>query len=99
MNDSIISNRQDFYTIPLGGYADGMKVDPDGNLYCTGPKGVWIISSSGSFLDTIGMPINPSNCAWGDADRKTLYITAGNSQSQDPNKLVFIESGWQVLQK
>jgi gluconolactonase len=79
VNDSTISNKKTFYTIPLGGYADGMKVDPSGNLYCTGPTGVWIISSSGVLLDKIVMTETPSNCAWGDADRKTLYITAGQS--------------------
>ena len=82
INDSTISNKQLFYAIPLGGYADGMKVDSDGNLYCTGPTGVWIISPTGEFLDKIAMPqgaSNPSNCNWGDEDRKTLYITAGNS--------------------
>jgi gluconolactonase len=79
VNDSTLSNKKLFYTIPLGGYADGMKVDVSGNLYCTGPTGVWIISSSGVSLDKIAMTETPSNCAWGDADRNTLYITAGNS--------------------
>ncbi len=79
VNDSTIANKKILYTIPLGGYADGMKVDPDGNIYCTGPYGVWIISPAGICLDTILMQDNPSNCAWGDADRKSLYITAGKS--------------------
>jgi gluconolactonase len=80
VSDSTIGNKKSFYTIPLGGYADGMKVDPAGNLYCTGPRGVWIISPSGVCLDTILMPNNmsASNCTWGDADRKTLYITTGS---------------------
>ena len=55
-----------------------MKIDPKGNIYCSGPNGVWIISPSGVYLDKISME-TPSNCNWGDADRKTLYITAGNS--------------------
>jgi gluconolactonase len=81
VNDTAITGRQVFYTIPLGGYSDGMKVDPAGNLYCTGPKGVWVISPSGVCLDTVMMPNNESasNCNWGGADRKTLYITAGYS--------------------
>jgi len=79
VNDSTISNKRVFYTIPLGGYADGMKVDPSGNIYCTGPTGIWIISPSGVYLDKIVMTETPSNCAWGDADRKSLYITAGKS--------------------
>jgi len=79
--DSIF-NKKLFYSIPLGGYADGMKTDPSGNIYCTGPSGVWIISPAGAYLDKIAIPSpdnNPSNCTWGEADRKTLYITAGHS--------------------
>jgi gluconolactonase len=81
VNDSTLQNKKLFYTIPLGGYADGMKVDPDGNIFCTGPKGIWVISPSGVCLDTILMPGNASasNCNWGDADRKSLYITSGSS--------------------
>ena len=79
VNDSTVANKRVFYTIPATGYADGMKPDVAGNIYCTGPKGIWIVSPSGAFLDTIGMSETPSNCNWGDADRKTLYITAGSS--------------------
>ncbi|MGD0338366.1 MAG: SMP-30/gluconolactonase/LRE family protein [Bacteroidota bacterium] len=81
VNDSIITNKRLLYTIPLGGYSDGMKVDPEGNIYCTGPTGVWIISPDGEYLDKIATPPNhnPSNCTWGDTDRKTLYITTGNA--------------------
>jgi gluconolactonase len=80
-NDSTITNKTLFYTIPVSGYADGMKVDPVGNLYCSGPKGIWVISPLGVCLDTILMPNNAgaSNCNWGDTDRKTLYITSGSS--------------------
>jgi gluconolactonase len=81
INDSTITNKKLFYMIPSFGYADGMKVDPEGNLYCTGPTGVWIISPTGKLLDKIILPGNQSasNCAWGDDDKKTLYITSGSS--------------------
>lgn len=79
IDDTAISNKRLFYSIPLGGYADGMKVDSSGNLYCAGPTGVWIISPAGEYLDKIAIPGNPSNCNWGDADGKTLYITGGSS--------------------
>ena len=81
VDDSTIVDKRLFYRIPGGNsdYADGMKVDPDGNIFCTGTKGVWIFSSGGTLLDTILVPSNPSNCNWGDADRKTLYITASHS--------------------
>ncbi|MFZ0453310.1 MAG: SMP-30/gluconolactonase/LRE family protein, partial [Ignavibacteriaceae bacterium] len=79
VNDSTIENKKLFYQIPATGYADGMKVDSAGNIYCTGPTGVWIISPEGKYLDKIAMTENPSNCNWGDADGNTLYITAGKS--------------------
>jgi gluconolactonase len=79
MNDSTLANKKPFYGIPMSGYADGMKVDTAGNIYCTGPTGVWIVSPAGVSLGKIAVPETPSNCNWGDADRKTLYITAGKS--------------------
>ena len=85
LNDSTITDKKLLYSIPLVGYADGMKVDTDGNIYCTGPSGIWVISPEGVCLDTILMPVNPSNCAWGDADRKTLYITAGGPWNNPSN--------------
>jgi gluconolactonase len=58
---------------------DGMKVDRRGNLYVSGPGGVWIISSAGKHLGTMKLPHLPANFAWGDADAKTLYMTARGS--------------------
>lgn len=79
MGDSTVANKREFARINPFGYADGMKVDSVGNLFCTGPQGVWIFSPEGTLLDTIVVPGNASNCNWGDEDRKTLYITGGNS--------------------
>ncbi len=56
-----------------------MKVDSSGNLFCVGPLGVWVFNTNGNVLDTILIPEQTSNCNWGDADRKTLYITASKS--------------------
>jgi gluconolactonase len=58
---------------------DGMKVDTAGNVYATGPGGVLVISPRGKHLGTIEVPEIPANCAWGEADGKTLYITARTS--------------------
>jgi gluconolactonase len=55
---------------------DGMKIDRAGNLYVTGPGGIWILSPDGKHLGTIKGPEQPHNLAWGDEDGKTLYITA-----------------------
>jgi len=57
------------------GAADGMKVDVNGNLFATGPGGVWIFSPQGIHLGTIKPDEVPANVAWGD-DGSTLYMTA-----------------------
>ncbi|HET6371730.1 MAG TPA: SMP-30/gluconolactonase/LRE family protein, partial [Candidatus Polarisedimenticolia bacterium] len=55
---------------------DGLKVDRKGNLYVSGPGGLWIISAAGKHLGTIKTPELPANFAWGDDDARTLYMTA-----------------------
>lgn len=57
------------------GAADGLKVDVNGNLFATGPGGVWIFSPQGEHLGTIKPDEVPANVAWGD-DGSTLYMTA-----------------------
>jgi gluconolactonase len=58
---------------------DGLKVDRAGNVYAAGPGGVWIIAPDGRHLGTIRAPETPANIAWGDADGRTLYMTARTS--------------------
>lgn len=55
---------------------DGMKVDVQGNIYCTGKGGVWVCSPEGKMLAHIDVPENTANLAWGDNDARTLYLTA-----------------------
>jgi gluconolactonase len=55
---------------------DGVKVDQAGNLYVSGPGGAWIISPEGRHLGMLEAPELPANFAWGDADGRTLYLTA-----------------------
>jgi gluconolactonase len=57
------------------GVADGMKVDVEGNVYCTGPGGIWIFDPAGTHLGTIVTGAQTTNVAWGDADWQTLYFT------------------------
>ncbi len=64
---------------PEEGVPDGMKVDRQGNVYCTGPGGLWVIDPAGKPLGRIVLPEVPANVAWGDSDWKTLYITARTS--------------------
>jgi sugar lactone lactonase YvrE len=58
------------------GVPDGMKVDVRGNVFCTGPGGIWVLDAAGEPLGVIRVPEVPANLAWGDDDLKTLYITA-----------------------
>lgn len=55
---------------------DGIKVDRAGNLFVSAPGGVWILSPEGKYLGKIIGPERPANMAWGDADGKTLFLTA-----------------------
>jgi gluconolactonase len=64
---------------PRSGGPDGMRVDREGNLYVTGPLGIWIWDPNGNHLGTIVMPEQPANLAWGDSDYRTLYLTATTS--------------------
>jgi gluconolactonase len=57
---------------------DGLKVDTQGNLYCSGPDGIWIISADGNYLGRIVTPEHGANLAWGE-DGHTLFITATSS--------------------
>lgn len=61
------------------GGADGMKLDSDGRIYCTGPGGCWCFAPDGQALGTLVLPEVPANVAWGDDDRQTLYFTARTS--------------------
>jgi gluconolactonase len=56
------------------GVPDGMKVDKNGNVYCTGPGGLWIMSPDGKHLGTVLTP-RLTEQTFGDADGKTLYMT------------------------
>ena len=80
--DGNLSNGRIFGEEPGGpheGVPDGIKVDHSGNVFVTGPKGIWIWDPQGRHLGTIVMPEQPANLAWGDKDYRTLYITATTS--------------------
>jgi gluconolactonase len=58
------------------GAPDGIKVDKRGNVYSTGPRGVWIVSPAGKHIGTILTPRRVRNLAFGGQHFKTLYMTA-----------------------
>ena len=57
------------------GVPDGMKCDERGNVYVTGPDGIWVISPEAEYLGVIEAPENVHNLNWGDPDWRTLYLT------------------------
>ena len=61
------------------GVPDGMKVDVEGRLYCTGPGGVWVFDPDGNKLGVISGPESPRNLAFGGDDFRTVYTTPGES--------------------
>ena len=64
---------------PAPNNPDGMKVDEQGNVYCACPGGIWIISPEGKHLGTLVFPDYPSNLAFGEADGKSLFVTASTA--------------------
>src|SRR4028119_2186610 len=76
-----------------GGVPDGLKVDLEGNVYSTGPGGVWIFSPDGKLLGKISVPETATNVAWGESERKTLYITGSTSLYRIRLKIAGVRPG------
>ncbi|MBI4470265.1 MAG: SMP-30/gluconolactonase/LRE family protein [Acidobacteria bacterium] len=68
----------DMTTAPGEDAIDGVKTDQQGNLFVSGPGGLWVISAEGRHLGTIKAPRHVHNMAWGDEDGRTLYLCAGS---------------------
>ncbi len=78
-SDGTIANGKvlyDFTKEPEMVALDGIKVDQQGNVYVSAPGGIWILSPSGKALGRIAPPEHDANFAFGDADGKSLYLTA-----------------------
>ncbi|MFP3896836.1 MAG: SMP-30/gluconolactonase/LRE family protein [Anaerolineales bacterium] len=80
-DDGGLSSGRVFAEMPsdMEGGPDGMKVDVEGNIYSTGPGGLWIYQPDGHLVGTIMGPHPPANLAFGGPERKTLYLTARTS--------------------
>lgn len=64
---------------PDAGSPDGMKVDREGNVYCTGPGGLWVFTPDARCLGVLKGPEQPANLAFGGDDLRTLFLTARTS--------------------
>lgn len=62
-----------------GGIVDGMKVDERGNIYVTGPRGLWVIGADGRHIGVIPLPEHAANLNWGGPDWRDLYCTCSTS--------------------
>ena len=67
------------------GVPDGLKVDVHGNVFCTGPGGVWVCGPDGGLRGRIVLPELPANLAWGE-DGTILFLTARTSVYRLPTK-------------
>lgn len=79
-DDGLIENGKIYhsaeaYKAKYKGLSDGLKIDSQGNVFATGPGGIWIFNPSGKFLGIIKTGQATANCAFG-ADENTLFITA-----------------------
>ncbi|WP_333161552.1 SMP-30/gluconolactonase/LRE family protein [Microcoleus sp. Pol12B4] len=95
-SDGTVTNERlfaDLKDASQGGVPDGLKVDLEGNIYSTGPGGVWILSPDGKLLGKISVPETATNLAWGERDRKTLYITANTSLYRIRLKIAGVRPG------
>jgi gluconolactonase len=69
------------------GIADGMKCDEGGNIWVTGPGGVWVISANAEQLGVVEVPENVGNIGWGGSDWKMLYMPSSTSLYRVPTKV------------
>ena len=83
--DGTAGNQRVFAEMPLmgdsekNGVPDGMKVDSDGRVYCTGPGGIWIWESDGVLVGVLTFPEVVTNIAWGGDDLHTMFVTGHTS--------------------
>jgi gluconolactonase len=81
------------------GVPDGMKVDVEGRVYCTGPDGTWVFAPDGTKLGIIKTPEFAANCAFGGPDLKTLFFTANTSVYTLRMKVPGVPHPWYRVRK
>jgi gluconolactonase len=78
-NDRVFAANIGDGDLAKGGLVDGMKLDEHGNVYVTGPDGVWVIGTDGEHLGTIEVPESVGNINWGEDGWRSLFIAASTS--------------------
>jgi len=94
--DGGIANGRQFADLKVegaSGVVDGIKVDAEGHVYSVCPAGVCILSPDGELLQTIAVPEQATDVAWGGADRSDLYVTATTSLYRIKTRLRGVGSG------
>ncbi len=79
INSSIVAEMPYGILGELSGVPDGLKLDAEGNIYVTGPGGIWIWDKYEEFLGVIELPELPANIGWGGIDNCTMFVTARTS--------------------
>ena len=83
--DGTLTNSRRVEEMPYGpageldGVPDGLKLDEAGNIFSTGPGGVWVWDANEQFIGLLKLPELPANLGWGSPDRRTMYVTARTS--------------------
>ncbi len=95
--DGTVRRRRIFADMSSGegeGVPDGMKVDVEGNIYCTGAGGTWVFDAAGNHLGIIRTPELPANMAFGGPDMQTLFLTARTSVYTLRTKVPGLKHPW-----
>jgi gluconolactonase len=101
-DDGLMVSREifaDMSSVEKIGVPDGMKVDVEGHVYCTGPGGTWVFAPDGTQLGIIRTPEVPANLAFGGPDMQTLFFTAHTSVYTLRGKIPGIMTPWVASQK